>query len=69
MQIWKTGLASAIIAAGLITTQTQALAGTIRIGATMRMVSDNGQKYGRMVADEFKLINAAGGHYRPRSSK
>jgi branched-chain amino acid transport system substrate-binding protein len=27
----------------------------------MRMVSDNGQKYGRMVADEFKLINAAGG--------
>jgi branched-chain amino acid transport system substrate-binding protein len=61
MQIFRTGLASAIIAAGLITTQTQALAGTIRIGATMRMVSDNGQKYGRMVADEFKLINAAGG--------
>ena len=61
MNIFRTGLASAIIAAGLITTQTQALAGTIRIGATMRMVSDNGQKYGRMVADEFKLINAAGG--------
>ena len=61
MKIFRTGLASAIIAAGLITAQTQALAGTIRIGATMRMVSDNGQKYGRMVADEFKLINAAGG--------
>lgn len=61
MKIFRTGLASAIIAAGLITTQSQALAGTIRIGATMRMVSENGQKYGQMVTDEFKLINAAGG--------
>lgn len=38
-----------------------AVAGEIRIGATMRMISENGQKYGRMVTDEFKMINDAGG--------
>jgi ABC-type branched-subunit amino acid transport system substrate-binding protein len=38
-----------------------ALAGEIRIGATMRMISENGQKYGQMVTDEFKMINEAGG--------
>ena len=36
-------------------------AGEIRIGATMRMISENGQKYGQMMQDEFDAINAAGG--------
>lgn len=36
-------------------------AAEIRIGATMRMISENGQKYGEMVQDEFDAINAAGG--------
>ena len=36
-------------------------AGEIRIGATMRMISENGQKYGQMMIDEFAAINAAGG--------
>jgi branched-chain amino acid transport system substrate-binding protein len=52
-------LVAATIAAGLISAQAQA--GTIRIGATMRMISENGQKYGQMVVDEFNLINEAGG--------
>ena len=38
-----------------------AVAGEIRIGASMRMISENGQKYGEMVSDEFEAINAAGG--------
>ena len=36
-------------------------AAEIRVGATMRMISENGQKYGEMVQDEFDAINAAGG--------
>ena len=36
-------------------------AGEIRIGASMRMISENGQKYGQMMQDEFDAINAAGG--------
>ena len=40
---------------------TSAHAGEIRIGATMRMISENGQKYGQMMQDEFAAINAAGG--------
>lgn len=33
----------------------------IRVGITMRMVSENGQKYGQMVIDEINAINKAGG--------
>lgn len=40
---------------------TVAQAADIRIGATMRMISENGQKYGQMMQDEFDAINAAGG--------
>ena len=36
-------------------------AGEIRIGITMRMVIENGQKYGRMMMDEIDIINKAGG--------
>ena len=36
-------------------------AGEIRIGITMRMVSENGQKYGQMMMDEIDIINKAGG--------
>ena len=38
-----------------------AMAAEIRIGITMRMVSENGQKYGQMVMDEFDMINKSGG--------
>ena len=51
-------------AAGLVAASawsSTALAGEIRIGITMRMISENGQKYGEMMADEFDAVNAAGG--------
>lgn len=35
--------------------------GTIRVGITLRMLTENGQKYGQMVKDELEAINAAGG--------
>ena len=60
MRNTTTKFATAALAAALVAATT-AQAGTIRIGATMRMVSENGQKYGQMVADEFKMINEAGG--------
>lgn len=56
--ISKLGIAAAItvsVAASAV------YAGEIRIGATMRMISENGQKYGQMMQDEFDAINAAGG--------
>jgi len=38
-----------------------AMAADIRVGITMRMISENGQKYGQMVMDEIDMINKAGG--------
>ena len=38
-----------------------AYADDIRVGITMRMVSENGQAYGQMMMDEIKGINEAGG--------
>ncbi|HJO75475.1 MAG TPA: ABC transporter substrate-binding protein [Rhodospirillales bacterium] len=35
--------------------------GTVRIGVTLRMLTENGQKYGRMVKDQFDAVNKAGG--------
>lgn len=58
-QISKLGLAIGLVAASTAWATVQA--GEIRIGATMRMISENGQKYGQMMKDEFDAINAAGG--------
>ncbi len=53
---------TALLAAGFFAgLAANALAGEVRIGVTMRMVSENGQKYGQMVMDEFDMINKAGG--------
>lgn len=57
--ISRLGLAAALLAASAA--YTTASAGEIRIGATMRMISENGQRYGQMMQDEFDAINAAGG--------
>lgn len=35
--------------------------GTIRIGISLRMVVENGLKYGQMTADELNAVNAGGG--------
>ncbi|MDH3451928.1 MAG: ABC transporter substrate-binding protein, partial [Gammaproteobacteria bacterium] len=61
MRLLSRGLVSTALIAGLLAVHTAATAGTVRIGATMRMISENGQKYGQMVADEFDLINKNGG--------
>jgi len=38
---------SVLVIAGMMLTALSAVAGEIRIGITMRMVSENGQKYGQ----------------------
>jgi len=45
------------------TTPTPAAAqdGVIRVGVTLRMVVENGLKYGQMTKDELEAVNAAGG--------
>ena len=50
-----------LVATGIGLATTAAFAGDIRVGITMRMVSENGQAYGQMVMDEIKAINDAGG--------
>ena len=60
MRNWTKFLAG-LVAGGFVLSATAALADEIRVGITMRMVSENGQKYGQMVMDEIGLINEAGG--------
>lgn len=60
MRFLKSSLA-AIVAGGIALSAAAAFAGEIRVGITMRMVSENGQRYGQMVMDEIDLINKAGG--------
>ena len=50
-----------VVAAGIGLTATAAFADDIRVGITMRMVSENGQAYGQMMMDEIKGINESGG--------
>ena len=49
------------VALSFMFVSTVVYAGEIRIGITMRMVSENGQKYGKMMMDEIDIINKAGG--------
>ena len=60
MRNWTKFLAG-LVAGGFVLSATAALADEIRVGITMRMVSENGQKYGQMVMDEIGLINETGG--------
>jgi len=50
-----------VLAVGSIAAPVQAQDGVIRIGVTLRMVVENGLKYGQLVKDEFEAVNAAGG--------
>ena len=60
MAIRKWALLAAPLLA-LAATPAKAQDGVIRIGVTLRMVVENGLKYGQMVKDEFEAVNAAGG--------
>ncbi len=51
----------AIAAASMLASAGAASAGTIKVGVSLRMKTDTGARYGQMVVDEFKAINAAGG--------
>src|SRR5689334_3629001 len=53
--------AGAALAAGLLAVPAQAEDGVIRIGITLRMVVENGLKYGQLAKDELEGVNAAGG--------
>ncbi|MGH6816015.1 MAG: ABC transporter substrate-binding protein [Hyphomicrobiaceae bacterium] len=52
---------AAVLAAGSIATPVQAQDGVIRIGVTLRMIVENGLKYGQMTKDELEAANASGG--------
>ena len=57
----KSKICLGAVALSFLFVSTVAYAGEIRIGITMRMVSENGQKYGQMMMDEIDIINKAGG--------
>lgn len=52
---------AAALAVGSIATPALAQEGVIRIGVTLRMVVENGLKYGQMTKDELEAVNAKGG--------
>ena len=54
-------LPAAVLATGFVSAPAQAQDGVIRIGITLRMVVENGLKYGQMSKDELEAVNASGG--------
>jgi branched-chain amino acid transport system substrate-binding protein len=61
LKIKGTILAAGMVAGALTVAASSAMAGEVRVGITMRMISENGQKYGQMVMDEIDMINKEGG--------
>ncbi len=49
------------LAAGGLATPVAAQDGVIRIGVSLRMIVENGLKYGQMAKDELEAVNATGG--------
>ena len=49
------------LALGAVAQPAQAQDGVIRIGITLRMIVENGIKYGQMAKDELEGVNASGG--------
>ena len=50
-----------LAAASMLAVAGAASAGVIKIGVSVHMKTETGEKYGQMVVDEFNAINAAGG--------
>ena len=50
-----------LLIAFLATASVSVSADTLKLGVTIRMISDAGFKIGQMIEDEFKAINDAGG--------
>ena len=58
------GVRNALVAgtaASLLAVSAATSAGVIKVGVSLRMKTETGEKYGQMVVDEFEAINAAGG--------
>ncbi len=53
--------AAMTFATGGLATPATAQDGVIRIGVSLRMIVDNGLKYGQMTKDELEAVNATGG--------
>jgi len=51
----------AAVALGVLATAAQAQDGVIRIGVSLRMIVENGLRYGQMAKDELEAVNASGG--------
>ena len=51
----------ACFAGSMLAVSAAASAGVIKVGVSLRMKTETGEKYGQMVVDEFEAINAAGG--------
>jgi len=60
-QTLRAALPAATLAMGMATAPAMAQDNVIRVGVTLRMVVENGLKYGQMVKDELEAVNAAGG--------
>src|SRR5262249_29573159 len=54
-------LAATGLATGLVSVPATAEDGVIRIGISLRMIVENGLKYGQMAKDELEAVNAEGG--------
>ena len=51
----------AIATGSMLASAAAVSAGTIKVGVSLRMKTETGEKYGQMVVDEFNAINKAGG--------
>lgn len=51
----------AALVLGAFATPSMAQEGVIRVGVTLRMIVENGLKYGQMTKDELEAVNAKGG--------
>lgn len=62
MKRWALAVSpAAAVAFGALATPVLAQDGVIRIGVTLRMIVENGIKYGQMTKDELEAVNASGG--------
>lgn len=57
----RCALLTAAMATGLAAAPARAEDGVIRIGISLRMIVENGLKYGQMAKDELEAVNAEGG--------
>src|SRR5258706_3468606 len=60
-KLFLAAASAALVALGSAAAPARADDGVIRIGVTLRMIVENGLKYGQMAKDELEAVNAKGG--------